>query len=81
MSREANCQFTGWHRVSARQPWVAICHGHDAATTLDRLLNATTRGDRAVLPVGRDPNNKQPEALTPLTSPCRWPHKDIDTAK
>lgn len=56
MSRERAFAWTGWHRPHPRAPWRAICHGHDAATTLDRLLNATSRGDRAVLPRDKDPN-------------------------
>jgi hypothetical protein len=54
---EAARTFVGWFRPP-RGVWEVYCRAPTEAAAWDRLLDLQRSGDKAVLPAGKDPNDR-----------------------
>jgi hypothetical protein len=50
--------FVGWYRAKRPQRWRPVVQADNEEAALDRLLSEPP-GDKIVLPVGRDPNQRE----------------------
>lgn len=52
--------WRGWLRPPRSRKWTAVVEADSENRVWARLLDFAGRGDRAVLPAGRDPNTERP---------------------
>ncbi len=54
----AGASWIGWHRPDQHSPWRAIAEADTEDAAFQQLLDAVRGGDKTILRVGIDPNNK-----------------------